>query len=524
MYIDPQSDTSTAGEYSPAEVERTYRKVTFRLIPLLFMCYVISYIDRVNISFGKLQFMHDLGFSEATYGLGAGLFFIGYVLFEVPSNLWLQRIGARRTLLRIMFAWGLVSSLMMFVRTPTQFYAMRFLLGVTEAGFFPGMIYYLSCWFPGARRARVTAFLMMATAVAGIIGGPMSGLIMAKLSNVAGLHGWQWLFLLEGAPALTLGMLVFWLLGDAPADVRWLDERQKALITRNILADEKSKVTGHLDGLRGALANPKVYLAALVYFAVLMPFNAIGFWAPTLIRDLGVANVLDIGWLSALIFIAAAVGTYVVGASSDRMLERRWHVAASAAVTAICFALLPAAGHSVVMGVGLLALAAAASYGGFVVFWTIPQTFLPRSSAAGGIAMITSLGGIGGFVSPTFVGWIKAYTGSARYGLIGLAVVLLAGVALLLVAFPARGRAAAGFACRCRQQGRLALEGIVTAMGWRTLISNRSAARQGFSKPSATDCMTLYLSNSRMLMRDRVRRSHRRLPRRKPGTGSAYAA
>jgi nitrate/nitrite transporter NarK len=211
------------------------------------------------------------------------------------------------------------------------------------------------------------------------------------------------------------------------------------LISRELLADEQSKHSGHLDGLRGALANPRVYLAAIVYFAVMMPFNAIGFWAPTIIRDLGVANVLDVGLLSALVFIAAAIGTYVVGASSDRMMERRWHVAGSAAVTALAFALLPAAGHNVTIGVCLLALAAAASYGCFVVFWTIPHTFLPSSSAAGGIAMITSLGGTGGFVSPAFVGWTKMQTGSAEVGLIGLAVVLMAGVVLMLIVFPATG-------------------------------------------------------------------------------------
>jgi D-galactonate transporter len=434
------TDTRAESELSPGEVERTYRKIFFRLIPLLFLCYVVSYIDRVNISFAKLQFMHDLGFSEATYGLGAGLFFIGYVLFEVPSNLWMQRIGARRTLLRIMFAWGVMSSLMMFVRTPTQFYVMRFLLGVTEAGFFPGIIFYLACWFPGARRARVTAFFMMATAVAGIVGGPVSGFIMTRLAGLAGLPGWQWLFLLEGIPAVMLGFIVYFALGDAPSDVHWLTDNEKALVRGELLAEEKTKHTGHLDGLRGALANPRVYLAALVYFAVMMPFNAIGFWAPTVIRDLGVTNLLDVGLLSSLVFVAAALGTYVVGSHSDRTMERRWHVAASAAVTALAFALLPLAGHNVPLGVGLLALAAAASYGGFVVFWTIPQTFLPRSSAAGGIAMITSLGGTGGFVSPAFVGWAKTQTGNAEYGLIGLGIVLLAGAVLLLVAFPARGK------------------------------------------------------------------------------------
>ncbi|SAK61167.1 major facilitator transporter [Caballeronia temeraria] len=419
-----------------ADVERTYRKIFFRLIPLLFLCYVVSYVDRVNISFAKLQFMHDLGFSEATYGLGAGLFFVGYVLFEVPSNLLMQRIGARRTLLRIMVAWGVVSSLMMFVRTPAQFYAMRLLLGVTEAGFFPGIIFYLACWFPGERRARVTAFFMMATAVAGIVGGPVSGFIMTRLAGVAGLPGWQWLFLLEGVPAVLLGLIVYCTLGDAPAEVRWLSDAEKALVKEDLLAEEKTKHTGHLEGLRGALGNPRVYLAALVYFAVMMPFNAIGFWAPTVIRDLGVTHLLDVGLLTALVFVAAALGTYVVGSHSDRTMERRWHIAASGAVTALAFALLPVAGRSVPLGVGLLALAAAASYGSFVVFWTIPQMFLSRSSAAGGIAMITSLGGTGGFVSPAFVGWVKTQTGSAEYGLIGLGVVLLAGVALLLITFP----------------------------------------------------------------------------------------
>jgi D-galactonate transporter len=429
-------NSPAAPERSAADVERTYRKIFFRLIPLLFLCYVVSYVDRVNISFAKLQFMHDLGFSEATYGLGAGLFFVGYVLFEVPSNLLMQRIGARRTLLRIMVAWGVVSSLMMFVRTPTQFYAMRLLLGVTEAGFFPGIIFYLACWFPSARRARVTAFFMMATAVAGIVGGPVSGFIMTRLAGVAGLPGWQWLFLLEGVPAVLLGLIVYLTLGDAPSEVRWLSDVEKALVKDDLLAEEKTKRTGHLDGMRGALANPRVYLAALVYFAVMMPFNAIGFWAPTVIRDLGVTNLLDIGLLTALVFVAAALGTYVVGSHSDRTMERRWHIAGSGAVTALAFAMLPVVGNNVPLGVALLALAAAASYGSFVVFWTIPQTFLSRASAAGGIAMITNLGGTGGFVSPAFVGWVKTRTGSAEYGLIGLGIVLLVGIVLMLVAFP----------------------------------------------------------------------------------------
>ena len=435
-----QLDSSVAEDYSTGEVEQTYRKLFYRLIPFLFLCYVVSYIDRVNISFAKLQFMKDLGFSETAYGLGAGLFFIGYVMFEVPSNLWMQRTGARRTLLRIMVVWGLVSSLMMFVRTPAQMYAMRFLLGVAEAGFFPGIIFYLTGWFPAARRARVTAFFMMACAAAGIIGGPLSGFIMTRLANVAGLHGWQWLFMLEGIPSITLGVVAFFFLGDTPHEVTWLSEREKAIVLRGLADDEKTKSSGHVHSFRDAVTNPKVYIAALIYFAVMMPFNAIGFWAPTIIRDLGAKDVLDIGLLSSIVFIAAAVGTYVIGTSSDRRMERRWHIAGSGAVMTLCFALLPLAGHNIAMGMVLLSLGAAASYGAFVLFWTIPQTFLSGKAAAGGIAMITSLGGIGGFVSPTFVGWVKSQTGSANYGLIGLAMVLMLGVALLLISFPSTPR------------------------------------------------------------------------------------
>jgi len=432
-----QQSPAFVESYSSDEVERTYRKLTLRLMPFLIICYIVSYLDRANISFAKLQFMNDLGFSEAAYGLGAGLFFIGYVLFEVPSNIWMQRIGARRTLLRIMILWGLISSAMMFVNTPMQFYVMRFLLGAAEAGFFPGVILYLTYWFPAARRGRVTGFFMMGAATAGIIGGPVSTWIMVHMANLHGLHGWQWLFLLEGMPAVILGIVAFYFLCDRPGDATWLSEREKAIVQSDLAAEEKGEPRGKGHGLREALRNPKVYVGMVGYFCVLVSFNAIGFWAPTIIRDVGVKDLVDVGLLSSAVFLAGAAGTYIVGYSSDIRMERRWHLAACGAVIAVCFACLPLVAHNITFAIALLSIAAAASYGGFVVFWTIPQSFLTGHTKASGIALITSLGGIGAFVSPTLVGWMKSSTGSIYAGLTILGCITLIGAVVILIAIPA---------------------------------------------------------------------------------------
>lgn len=437
MNISHQS-SAFAPAFAADEVERTYRKLALRLMPFLILCYIISYLDRANISYAKLQFMSDLGFSEAAYGFGAGLFFIGYVLFEVPSNLWMQRIGARRTLLRIMILWGLISSAMMFVNTPLQFYVMRFLLGAAEAGFFPGVILYLTYWFPAARRGRVTGLFMMGAATAGIVGGPLSTWIMVHMAGLHGLHGWQWLFLLEGMPAVVLGVVAFYYLSDRPQDAKWLSEREKAIILGDLAAEESGQAHGKGHGLREALRNPKLYVGMVGYFCVLVSFNAIGFWAPTIIRDVGVKDLLDVGLLSSVVFLAGALGTYVVGHSSDLRMERRWHLAICSAIIAVCFALLPLVAHNVALAVAILSLAAAASYGCFVVFWTIPQTFLTVSTKASGIALITSLGGIGAFVSPTLVGWMKVSTGSIYAGLTILGVITLVGAVVMLIAIPAR--------------------------------------------------------------------------------------
>ncbi|CAM2172069.1 putative metabolite transport protein NicT [Paraburkholderia sacchari] len=426
---------ATDDAHTSADVDATYRKILFRLLPLLIVCYVCAYLDRVNISFAKLQFMSDLGFSEAAYGLGAGLFFIGYVLFEVPSNLLMQRIGARRTLLRIMVTWGVISSATMFVKTPMQFYVLRVLLGVAEAGFFPGVLFYLTIWFPSARRGRVTGYLMASTALAGIIGGPVSAWIMVHMAGLLGLKGWQWLLLAEGLPSLLLGALAFLILSDRPADARWLSDKEKAIVLDQLRADEGSSTRGHAAGhaILKVLGQPRIYVAIVAYFCVIMPFNAIGFWTPTILKDMGIKNLIHVGWLSSLVFIAAAMGTWILGASSDHFKERRWHLLISSAVMAVCFGMLPLALHSQGLAIAMLGVAAAASYGAFVVFWTIPPSFLDGDSKAGGIALITSIGGTGAFASPTLVGWIKTSTGSLYPALTALGVIAVAGAILMMV-------------------------------------------------------------------------------------------
>ena len=435
--------TLSQGAAAPDEISALYRKVTLRLMPFLTLCYVISYLDRANIAFAKLQFMSDLGFSEAAYGLGAGLFFVGYVLFEVPSNMMLRRVGVRVTLLRIMGLWGLISCAMMFVSTPMQFYVMRFLLGAAEAGFFPGVIFYLTYWFPESRRGRVTGYFMMGAALAGIIGGPVATGIMVHMDGVLSLKGWQWLFLIEGIPAVLLGIIAYAYLSDGPAQAAWLSGEEKRIVLVTLAAEDHGQSQGHGHGLRDAITNPSLYIGILAYFTVVVSFNAIAFWTPTIIKDVGVKNLSDVGLYSSLVFLAGALGNFLIGYSSDRFLERRWHFAACAVTIAGSFALLPLAAHNSAQAIALMMIAAFASYGGFVVFWTMPPRFLSPAAKAGGIALITAFGGFGQFVSPTVIGWTKSMTGNIYLGfsILGVVSVLGALIVLLGIAAPSADRA-----------------------------------------------------------------------------------
>ena len=329
--------------YYEGDETSTYAKVTWRLLPFLFLCYLCAYLDRINVSFAKLQMLQDLHFSDAVYGAGAGVFFVGYLLFEVPSNLILLRVGARRWIARIMITWGLISAAMMFVTTPASFYIMRFMLGVAEAGFIPAILLYLTYWFPASRRSKVTALFMTGIPMSGVIGGPLSGWIMNHMNGAHGIAGWQWLFLLEGIPTAILGFVAFFFLNDKVADAKWLSESQKALLEANL----KEEASAHaLHSVKDGLMHPKVLLLSVIYFFFTMGLYGVSFWLPTLVKASGVADPLDIGLLSAIPYAAAAVSMLLVSQSSDARGERRWHLALPGLVGAAGLCLSVAYAHS----------------------------------------------------------------------------------------------------------------------------------------------------------------------------------
>jgi D-galactonate transporter len=424
-------------QHTREEAERTYRKIAWRIVPFLLLCYIVSFLDRVNLSFAKLQFMHDLGFSDAVYGLGAGLFYLTYVVFEVPSNLYMQRVGARATLTRIMTIWGAVTVLMSLITTPTHLYIARCLLGAAEAGFFPGVILYLTYWFPSAYRARMTSIFLMGIPVSGLIGGPLAGWIMHDLAGLHGLRGWQLLFVYEGIPAIGLGIAAYFYLSDRVSDAKWLSPREKTIVLHHLQADHALKsVTNHVR-LAQMFRDPRLYAAIFVYFSITCATVAISFWVPTLISGLAVTDVRTIGWLSALPYAAATVGLWAIGRHSDRTLERRYHVAGALLTSAVGFMLLGIASSSVGWTLALLALAATGLYGAIPVFWAIPTAYFSNTTAAGGIALISSLGCIGAFLSTGIIGWVKSLTGSLSIAMGAVGVIMVVAAIVLLIAFPA---------------------------------------------------------------------------------------
>ena len=405
-----------------------YRLVSWRVLPFLAVCYLFAYLDRVNIGFAKLQMQSDLALNDAVYGLGAGVFFLGYVLFEVPSNLLLVKIGARRTLSRILLLWGITSAATLLVTNAGTFYALRFLLGVFEAGFAPGMIYYLSQWYPGDRVARAMAIVLCAAPVGGAIGAPVSTWIMAHLAGTSGLTGWQWMFLLEGIPSIFFGVVAYFYLVDKPAEASWLTEAQKAFIASQV---ERS-TAGRSESLAKALTDPNMYVLAAAYFCLICGVYAVSFWLPTILKSAGLTDPLKIGLYSAVPYLVSIVAMYALGRSSDRHGERRWHSVGTAMLGAgflagaACSTSFPAAVVSIT-------LATAAVFASYTVFWSIPQEHLTGNAAAGGIAFINSIGLFGGFFSPTIIGWTKAATGSLQAGLLVIATLLLIGAILLAV-------------------------------------------------------------------------------------------
>jgi MFS transporter, ACS family, tartrate transporter len=409
-----------------------FSKIRLRLIPFMFVLYVVAYLDRVNVGFAALQMEKDLGFGPQVYGRGAGIFFLGYTLFEVPSNLLMARVGARLWIARIMIVWGIVSAGMMFVDSVPLFYASRFLLGVAEAGFFPGMILYLTYWFPAAERAKAIAQFMTGTAIANIIGGPLSGLLLT-LNGTLGLAGWQWVFLVEGIPAVLLGFFVLYYLTEGPAEAHWLTADERKWLIARMDADRAASVSGHdSSSLKAALTSPRVWYFGLLYFTIVVGFYGITFWLPQILKNLSGSSDLMVGLISAVPYVLAAIVMVVVATSSDRAGERRWHVAIPSFVSAVGL-ILSAATSDPLLSLLALSLAAAGIWGALGPFWSLPTAFLTGTAAAGGIALINSLGNLGGFVSPMLIGEIRARTDSFALALFVLAAApFLTGVLVLL--------------------------------------------------------------------------------------------
>ncbi|OAH14016.1 MFS transporter [Streptomyces jeddahensis] len=413
-----------------ARENAVFRKVVRRVVPFLILCYIFSYLDRVNVGFAKLQMSADLGFSEAAYGLGAGLFFIGYFLFEVPSNLILQRVGARTWIARIMITWGIVSASFMFVTNETTFYVLRFLLGAAEAGFYPGVILYCTYWFPSHRRARVIAMFMSAIPVAGIFGNPLSGWIMDRFHGTNGWQGWQWMFLLEAIPAVIIGVVTLFYLDNGVRSAKWLSDEEKDIVERAIAEDAAHQsVHGRvLDAFR----EPKVWLMCLIYFCFVMGQYALTFWMPTFVQSTGIEGNLAIGVLSAVPFLAALVAMNLFGRSADKRRERRWHLVIPALMGAVGFSLAASWSGSTALSLAALSFAAAGVLTCAPLFWSLPTAFLGGTAAAAGLAVINSVGNLAGFVSPYMIGSLKDTTGSTTLPMYVLALSLVVGAAAVL--------------------------------------------------------------------------------------------
>lgn len=416
-----------------AIAQSALRKVRRRLIPFLFLLYVIAYLDRVNVGFAALDMNRDLGFTAAVYGLGSGIFFLSYTLLEVPSNLMLARLGARVWIARIMLTWGLVSTAMVFVATPRSFYGLRFLLGAAEAGFFPGLIYYLTHWFPARERARAVALFMTATAMAGVIGAPISSALL-QLHGVFGLAGWQWLFLIEGLPAIVMAPVVLNSLTERPADAAWLTPAERDWLTEEMAREHAHTTQAHLT-LREAARSGRLWALSVLYFCIVMAFYGISFWLPQIVQSTSGLGSATVVLLSAVPYIAATIGLVAIGARSDRTGERRWHVAVPCLIGAAGFALTVMAPQTLAISLAMLSIAAFGIWGALGPFWTLPTEFLRGPAAAGGIAIVNSVGNVGGFAGPFVIGWIHEFTGGFSAGLLTLAGVLLIGAAIA-VAMP----------------------------------------------------------------------------------------
>ena len=415
--------------------DRAYAKVFWRIVPFLMLCYVVAYLDRVNVGFAKLQMSSELGLSEAAYGIGAGIFFIGYFLFEVPSNVIMNRVGARMWIARIMVTWGIISAAFMFTSSETVFYVLRFLLGVAEAGFFPGIILYLTAWYPADRRARIITTFMSAIPISAIFGNPLSGLLMDSFHGTHGLSGWQWMFLIEAVPAILFGVATFFYLDDTIHDAKWLNDEEKRVLTANIEAENRVKTTSP-HSIAATLTDRRVWLMCLIYFCFVLGQYGLNFWMPSIVKASGVSGNLNIGLISAIPYICTFVVMLALGRSADRLRERRWHLVVPAVVAAGGFVAATIA-TSTTISIVCLSLAAAGAISCAPLFWSLPTAFLAGTGAAAGIAWINSVGNLAGFLGPFLVGYLKDFTGTNSAGMYLLAAALIIG-SLAVLTVPAK--------------------------------------------------------------------------------------
>lgn len=410
--------------------KRTLRRITWRIVPFIMLLYFIAYLDRVNIGFAALTMKQDLGFTASILGFGAGIFFWGYFLFEVPSNIILHKVGARLWIARVMVTWGIISGCMAFVEGPTSFYVMRFLLGAAEAGFFPGIILYLSYWFPARHRAGVTAFFMAAAPISTALGSPVSAALL-EMNGVMGLAGWQWMFILEAIPALILGVVVFFYMTDRPEKAKWLPDDERTWLVNAMRAEDAAKGDGAKHGILSGLANPRVLALAMIYFGTSAGLYTLGIWAPQIIKQLGVSS-MTVGFLNAIPPIASVIAMVLWSRHSDRTGERTWHVILACLAAAV--GLVIAAGANSV--VGLIAALTIVNIGISCAkppLWSMPTLFLSGAAAATGIATINSIGNLGGFAGPAMIGWVKDQTGSYAGGLYFVAGLLVISAVLTLL-------------------------------------------------------------------------------------------
>jgi MFS family permease len=422
---------------------RAYRKVDVRIVPFLFLCYILAYLDRVNLGFAKLQMMKDLAMSDAVFAGGAGIFFIGYFFFEVPSNVLLKKFGARRWIARIMISWGVISACMIFVRSERSFYAVRFLLGLAEAGFFPGVIFYLTLWYPSKLHSTRTAWFVAAIAVSGVVGNPISGWIMDSFSGAMNLAGWQWLFLSEGIPSVLVGFLVIFYLDSGIAEAKWLTPEEKALLEQKLEAEDSHKAEHKLiDAFRSG----KVWVLCAIYFTLMIGLYGIAFWMPTIVKEFGVKGYLKVGLITAIPYGVSVIGMILLSNRSDKTGERRLHYVANVVAGAAGLVLSGVFASNPVLAIIFLSLGTLGVIGSMPLFWPLPSAFLAGTAAAAGIGIVNSVGNLGGYFGPNIPVWAKNFSADPSAALYIIAGILLMGAGLTYFFIPPTLRVRVGAA------------------------------------------------------------------------------